>query len=180
MQNMIQKLKTQTNQLKKQTRQIQNSNKALQEETCDCERSIKLKQYKTCALERTKNDLQRALCDTERDVSELAQCKEVLGGELKEEQAYQEQMKNLIAQLKRNIYEVTHERERVVKEIYQDRKILANLEHMKETVASDTTKLRADFKVAFELASTKPGAHDSTLTASQIAANVSTITKIAK
>jgi len=61
--------------------------------------------------------MERGIAELDHDVSELDQCKSVLTGELAEEHAYQEQMRNLIAQLKRNIYEVKHEREKFVKDI---------------------------------------------------------------
>ena len=54
-------------------------------------------------------------------------------------------MRNLIAQLKRNIYEVKNEREKFVKEINQERKIYANLQRMHDTVTADNEKLRANF-----------------------------------
>ena len=67
-----------------------------------------------------------------RDCEELVQCKAVLENELGEEQDYQAQMRQMIAGLKRSIYEVKQERERYVKEINQGRKIYTNLERMVE------------------------------------------------
>ena len=124
--------------------------------------------------------MQKEIFELERDVSELEQCRDVLTTELTEEQAYQEQMRNMIAQLKRNIYEVKNEREKFVKEINQERKIYANLQRMHETVAEDNEKLRSNFHVAFEKnvrIDKVPRKHDIS-TASQIKTNVSTISKL--
>ena len=41
--------------------------------------------------------MQKEIFELERDVSELEQCRDVLTTELTEEQAYQEQMRNMIA-----------------------------------------------------------------------------------
>ena len=41
-------------------------------------------------------------------------------------------MHTLIAQLKKNIYENKTDREKIIKEINQDKKIFANLESMRE------------------------------------------------
>lgn len=54
-------------------------------------------------------------------------------------------MKQLIAQLKRNIYEVNCDREKHVKDINQAKKIYTNLQNMKETAQQDADKLKADF-----------------------------------
>ncbi len=50
-------------------------------------------------------------------------------------------MKKLIAQLKRNIYEVKNERDKMVKEINQGRKIHSNLQRAKQTVVEDNARL---------------------------------------
>ena len=178
--NMITKLKTQTNQVKKQTRQIENKNKQLEDETADLEKAVRGKLRKSLELTKQREDLQKGIADLDRDVRELDECKAVLTTELAEEHAYQEQMRNLIAQLKRNIYEVKNEREKFVKEINQERKIYANLQRMHETVAEDNEKLRSNFQVAFEKnarADRVPRKHDIS-TASQIKTNVSTISKL--
>ena len=77
----------------------------------------------------------------ERDCSELTQCKEVLQSELNEEIAYQEQMRGLVTQLKRKIYEVKVQRERYIRDINQGRKVYSNLQRMSETVTSDNKKI---------------------------------------
>ena len=149
LQNMMSRLRTQTNLIMKQSRQIKNSNKQLEDETYELEKATKTKEQKTAELVRARTDLERAMSDTRRDVEELGQCKKVLENELAEEHGYQEQMRQLVAQLKRSIYEVKQEREKVVRDINQQKKIHANLQRMKEVVASDNEKLHADFKVAF-------------------------------
>ena len=59
-------------------------------------------------------------------------------------------MRQLIAQLKRNIYEVKGERETFLKDISQGRKIFSNLQRMKEQVAADTQKMQKDFQAALK------------------------------
>ena len=76
---------------------------------------------------RQNTELRREIGDLKKDCEELVQCKAVLENELREEQAYQEQMRQMIAKLKRNIYEVKQERERCLKEISKTRKIHSNL-----------------------------------------------------
>ena len=71
-------------------------------------------------------------------------------------------MKKLITQLKRNIYEVKNDREKIIKEISQGRKIHQNLQRAKQTVAEDNVKLQKDFSVAFDkkVSAKEGGGHD--------------------
>ena len=132
MQNMIQKMKTQTTQIRKQCRQTKNENKQIEDETFEFKKVYQVKNKKSTELIRQNTDMRREINDLNRDCEELVQCKAVLENELSEEQDYQEQMRSMIAGLKRSIYEVKTERERCVKEINQGRKIYTNLERMCE------------------------------------------------
>jgi len=71
-------------------------------------------------------------------------------------------MKKLITQLKRNIYEVKNDREKIIKEISQGRKIHQNLQRARQTVAEDNIKLQKDFSVAFDkkVSAKEGGGHD--------------------
>ena len=55
-------------------------------------------------------------------------------------------MRTMIAKLKRNIYEVKQDRDKVVKEISKTKKIHNNLERMCEIAASDNAKIKRDFE----------------------------------
>lgn len=76
-----------------------------------------MKQKKFTEVVRQTTDLHKEIGDIRRDCEELSECKVVLATEINEEQAYQDQMRNLIAKIKRNIYEVKTNREKIVKEI---------------------------------------------------------------
>ena len=88
LQNMISKVKSQTNQLNKQTRQLANGNKQIEEETFELDRACLVKSKKAHELERQNKDQHREIMDLETDCEELQNCKVVLEDELKEEQAY--------------------------------------------------------------------------------------------
>ena len=111
------------NQVQKNTRQILNSNQQLEDEIADKEKTAMIKEKKANELVRQRDHLEREIAEVDRDVKELEKCKLVLGTEISEETSYQQQMWSLIAQLKRNIYEVKNEREKYVKEINQEKKI---------------------------------------------------------
>ena len=59
-------------------------------------------------------------------------------------------MKNLIAQLKRSIHEAKAEREKVIKDICQGKKILSNLQSVKEVVIYDKEAMQRDFEHAMD------------------------------
>ena len=144
------------------------------------EKAAGIKQTKANELTKQREHLEKEIADHERDVTELEKCKSVLATEVFEETAYQEQMRILIAQLKRNIYEVKQDREKMIKEIAQGKKIITNLQCMKGTLTDDKDKMQADFNVAFDdskkCSKTAGKGHD--LTATQIKSNMSTISKL--
>ena len=147
---MILKLKTQTNQIRKQSRLTKYANKQIEDETIDLQKAMKLKKKKCKDIIRQRNEIKKEINEISHECDELIECKDVLTAEIKEEQEYQEQMKNLIAQLKRNIYEVRLDREKMVKEINHDRKIRTNLARQKEVVNEDNEKMQVDFQLALE------------------------------
>ena len=85
MQNMIQKLKTQTNQIRKQARQVKNENKQIEDETYEFKKVCKVKDKKSVELVRQNTIFTKEIVDISRDCNELVQCKAVLENELSEE-----------------------------------------------------------------------------------------------
>ena len=99
----------------------------IEDESYEIKQVYKIKEKKSVELAKQNAEFQREITDLKRDCEELVQCKAVLENELSEEEVYQEQMKTMIAKLKRNIYEVKTDRERLFKDISQARKIHNNL-----------------------------------------------------
>ena len=141
----------------------------------DLAKAGKLKETKSRELDRQHDHLQKEINEVDRDVQELETCKTVLQAEISEETAYQDQMRSMIAQLKRNIYEVKNDRERILKEINQGKKIVTNLQRMRCTLTEDKEKMQADFRTAFD---NQTRGSKADLNASQIKSNMSTISKL--
>lgn len=114
------------------------------------QKAFKSKNTKTGELKRQSKTITKDISDLTKDCIQLAECKEVLENELTEENAYQDQIRTLIAQLKWNIYEIKGEREKVIKDTSKGKKILTNLQSMKEVVVEDKQSLQRDFERAMD------------------------------
>ena len=89
-----------------------------------------MKQKKIEEHLRQSKDLTREINDLDYDCNELAECKRVLDAELSEEAAYQERTRELIQNLKKSLYENKTDREKLIQQVSQSRKIINNLRKM--------------------------------------------------